>query len=232
MLFRYIPESARWLITNNRIPEAKKLIQIAAKENKVTISDERLDELLMPKTEEKVDPNAKKATVLDIFRYPNLRKRSFIVLFDWFANNITYYGLSWNTNNLAGNPYLNFVVSGAVEIPAYVFLILTLNRWGRKAVLCGGMIVAGVALLLTIAVPDGGFRNGKSRLDLIFFFFFRYRLRLAAGDFSDAGEAVDNYELCGCVYFLDGTVSDCYSKCGIRGEFDVRPSRVDSGAIY
>ncbi|KAJ8949971.1 hypothetical protein NQ318_002379 [Aromia moschata] len=49
-----------------------------------------------------------------------------------FANNITYYGLSWNTNNLAGNRYLNFVISGAVEIPAYTFLILTLNRWGRK----------------------------------------------------------------------------------------------------
>lgn len=72
-----------------------------------------------------------------------------------FANNITYYGLSWNTSNLGGNDYLNFVVSGAVEIPAYTFLILTLNRWGRKHILCGCMVVAGLALLLTTIVPKG-----------------------------------------------------------------------------
>lgn len=152
----FIPESARWLITKNRIPEAKQLIQKAAKVNKVTITDEQLNDLLIDsKTEEKDDVNVEKktATILDIFKYPNLRKKALIIFFDWFANNITYYGLSWNTNNLAGNPYMNFIISGAVEIPAYIFLMLTLNRWGRKLIMCGCMIVAGTALLLTIVVP-------------------------------------------------------------------------------
>lgn len=76
-----------------------------------------------------------------------------------FANSITYYGLSWNTSNLGGNDYLNFVVSGAVEIPAYLFLIFTLNRWGRKHILCGCMVVAGIALLLTTAVPKSNNNN-------------------------------------------------------------------------
>lgn len=67
---------------------------------------------------------------------------------------MTYYGLSWNTSNLGGNDYLNFVVSGAVEFPAYTFLLFTLNKWGRKTILCGCMVTAGVALLLTMAVPD------------------------------------------------------------------------------
>lgn len=70
-------------------------------------------------------------------------------------NSATYYGLSWNTGQLAGNEYVNFVISGLVEYPAYVFLLLTLNRWGRKVILCGSMIVAGLALLLNIAVPSG-----------------------------------------------------------------------------
>ncbi|KAJ8922278.1 hypothetical protein NQ315_004217 [Exocentrus adspersus] len=152
-----IPESARWLISKNRITEAKKLIQIAAKHNKVTISDDTLNSLLVSAESQKKaeDPNTKSATVLDIFKHSSLRKRALIIFFDWFANNITYYGLSWNTNNLAGNPYLNFVVSGAVEIPAYIFVILTLNRWGRKKIMCGCMILAGTALLLTMAVPKG-----------------------------------------------------------------------------
>ncbi|EFA00131.1 organic cation transporter protein [Tribolium castaneum] len=148
-----IPESSRWLINQNRVEEAKVLIKIAAKKNKIKITDEQLDSLLVSEVRPE-NHNAHKANVLDIFRHSNLRKRSLIILFDWFANNITYYGLSWNTNNLAGNPYINFVISGAVEIPAYTFLLFTLNRWGRKFVMCGCMIFAGVALLLTMAIPD------------------------------------------------------------------------------
>ncbi|GJQ67658.1 Orct [Trypoxylus dichotomus] len=148
----FIPESARWLITKNRIDDAKKYIQIAAKENKVKISDEQLDTLLLSDLKP-VNKDEKRATILDIFRHPNLRQRSLIIFFDWFANSLTYYGLSWNTNNLGGNDYLNFVISGAVEIPAYIFLIFTLNKWGRKIILCGCMVTAGAALLLTVAVP-------------------------------------------------------------------------------
>lgn len=162
------------MITKNRINEAKNCIKIAAKTNKVTISDEQLDTLLLSDIKP-VNKEDKEATILDIFRHSNLRKRSLIIFFDWFvvcfilvytfasytylisrfANSLTYYGLSWNTNNLGGNDYLNFVVSGAVEIPAYTFLIFTLNRWGRKIILCGCMLTAGAALLLTVAVPTG-----------------------------------------------------------------------------
>ena len=70
-------------------------------------------------------------------------------------NSGTYYGLSWNTSNLGGNHYVNFLLSGAVEYPGYSFLLIALNRWGRKTVLCGCMLVGGVALLLTSVVPSG-----------------------------------------------------------------------------
>ncbi|XP_066151542.1 organic cation transporter protein-like [Euwallacea fornicatus] len=148
-----IPESARWLVSKNRLEEAKMCIQAAAKYNKVDISDKTLDQLLKP-SENSSSKEEAKPSIFNIFKYPNLRNRSLIIFFDWFANNITYYGLSWNTNNLGGDPYLNFVISGAVEIPAYIFLLLTLNKWGRKNVMSGCMILAGTALLLTIIVPQ------------------------------------------------------------------------------
>jgi len=65
-----------------------------------------------------------------------------------------YYGLSWNTNNLGANVLLNFLISGAVEIPAYIFLLLTLNRWGRRSILCGCLVLAGVSLLATGIIPE------------------------------------------------------------------------------
>lgn len=82
----------------------------------------------------------------------------FVIALCRFVNSGTYYGLSWNTSNLGGNDYINFLVSGAVEYPGYGFLLLALNRWGRRAVLCGCMIVGGVALLLTSVVPTGNTR--------------------------------------------------------------------------
>lgn len=144
-----IPESARWLLTKDRNAEAKKLIQTAAKYNKVMISDETLDELLVSAKPK----DSTTTSIFHVFKYPNMRKKTLIIFFDWFVNNLTYYGLSWNSNNLGGDPYLNFVILGAVEIPGYSILLLFLNRWGRTKLMCCCMMIAGIALLLTIAVP-------------------------------------------------------------------------------
>lgn len=150
----FIPESARWLLSKKRKAEAVDIIEKAAKENKVTIPQEVYDNLIEDTLEQKPkDDHEKEPTVLDLFRYPNLRNKSLLIFFSWFVNSGTYYGLSWNTNNLGDNDLLNFVISGAVEIPAYSLLLVTLNRWGRRNILCGCMLVAGAMLLLTMAVP-------------------------------------------------------------------------------
>uniref|UniRef100_A0A1A9VYD9 Major facilitator superfamily (MFS) profile domain-containing protein n=1 Tax=Glossina austeni TaxID=7395 RepID=A0A1A9VYD9_GLOAU len=153
-----IPESARWLLSKNRREDALANIKKAARFNNMEISDEVLNQLLDEGKEEVKEnkdesPPATQPSVFDLLRYPNLRRKTLLIFFDWFVNSGTYYGLSWNTSKLGSNVLLNFVISGAVEIPAYTFLLLTLNRWGRRTILCGCMLTAGVALLLTILVP-------------------------------------------------------------------------------
>jgi hypothetical protein len=44
------------------------------------------------------------------------------------------------------------MIAAAVEIPAYALVLLVLNRFGRKIPLCTFMLVAGVALIVTIFV--------------------------------------------------------------------------------
>lgn len=151
----FIPESARWLLSKKRKDEAVVIIRKAAKENNVTIPEEVYDNLIDESSTEVKKISTNEPSLFDLFRYPNLRKKSLLIFFDWFVNSGTYYALSWNTSNLGGNDILNFVISGAVEIPGYLFLLLTLNRWGRRNVLCGCMLVAGTLLLLTMAVPEG-----------------------------------------------------------------------------
>ncbi|KAF5303703.1 hypothetical protein FQR65_LT00847 [Abscondita terminalis] len=148
----FIPESIRWLLIKGRIEEAKKIVGVAAKENKVNIPDDHLHCLLSSDLKNR---NSKEysATVLDIFKHRKLVKTSLILFFDWMVISMTYYGLSWNTSSLGGNDYINFVICGAVELPSIFFLLMTLNRWGRKYVLCGSMATAGVALMLTLVVP-------------------------------------------------------------------------------
>lgn len=151
----FIPESSRWLLSKNRKDEAIKVIEAVAKENKVTIPKEVIDSIgddqkVVEKTSE---TDVKKPTLIDLFRYPNLRKKTLIIFLSWLVNSLTYYGLSWNTNSLGGNYLLNFVISGAVEFPANIFLLFTLNRWGRRNILCSSMLVAGGTLLIAIIIP-------------------------------------------------------------------------------
>ncbi|KAF4523819.1 hypothetical protein B566_EDAN008054 [Ephemera danica] len=73
----------------------------------------------------------------------------------WMANNASYFGLSFNTGSLAGNPYINFVICGMVEFPGYLIVLFTVNRVGRKPVQSTALLVTGLSLLLTIAVPQG-----------------------------------------------------------------------------
>lgn len=148
----FVPESARWLLSKNRKDEALVIIQAVAKENNATIPQDVLDSLGEEKTVEKKE-GERQPSVIDLFRYPNLRKKTLLIFFDWFVNSATYYGLSWNTNNLGGNDLMNFIISGAVEFPAYTMLLFTLNRWGRRNILCYCMLVSGTMLLATVFIP-------------------------------------------------------------------------------
>nr|AFY98628.1 organic cation transporter 2 [Drosophila melanogaster] len=159
-----IPESARWLLLKGRKDCAIANMQKAARFNKVEISDEALSELLdegenseekaKQKLEDQELDEGPPPSVWDLFCYPNLRRKTLLIFLDWLVTSGVYYGLSWNTSNLGGNVLLNFVISGAVEIPAYIFLLLTLNRWGRRSILCGCLVMAGLSLLATVIIPQ------------------------------------------------------------------------------
>ncbi|XP_048513300.1 organic cation transporter protein-like [Athalia rosae] len=147
-----IPESVRWLLTKGRLEEAKDLLQKGASVNGVELSRDRLD-ILLNEFNAANKPVLEKPGLIDLMRYPNLRRKSLLLFFSWFVISGTYYGLSWNTSNLGGNDYVNFLISAGVEIPAHVFTFFTLNRLGRRIVLSGCMLFSGTSLLLTTVVP-------------------------------------------------------------------------------
>ena len=68
---------------------------------------------------------------------------------------IVFFGMTFNTSYLEGNLYLNFALSGAVEIPTHLLLPVMSKYVGRVKILCVGSVATGMALLPIVFIPNG-----------------------------------------------------------------------------
>ena len=69
-------------------------------------------------TEDRPPPPS--ATPMDLIRNPNIRKKFFILAFDWVANAVVYNGLSYNTTNLGVSDYLAFFI-GTTSLNSIIY---------------------------------------------------------------------------------------------------------------
>ncbi|XP_061597026.1 solute carrier family 22 member 13 [Cololabis saira] len=143
---RVLPQSARWLLANDRREEAVALLRKAALIN---------GRVLPPAVQ--VDKNvlggAKRShSVVDLVRRPQMRKRTIILFYIWFVNVLVYYGLSLGVSRLGTNLYLTQFVFGLVEIPARTLVLLVLP-FSRRLSQSGFLAVGGLACLLMLTIP-------------------------------------------------------------------------------
>ncbi|XP_019643559.1 PREDICTED: organic cation transporter protein-like [Branchiostoma belcheri] len=162
----WCPESPRWLLSRDK-EKAKALIQKMAKMNRVDLPDHvfaddptEADDTRTETDEKKKDGKEKEEThrsytFLDILRTPNTRKRSLIIFFIWFTNNIVYYGIALNITDLSGSVYANSLLGAAVEVPAYLTLLFLQERFGRKLPVFAYLLLTGIGLIITAALPAG-----------------------------------------------------------------------------
>ncbi|XP_067931131.1 organic cation transporter protein-like [Watersipora subatra] len=136
----FVPESARWLLAKGRTAEANEIVQKAAKVNNVTLPENVFDNLKSESHKEKISA---------ILRSPRLVTRSLVIFFNWAVIAMSYYGLSLNSGSLGGNLYINFMLGGLVEFPAYTACFLC-NLLGRKPLHLTGMMIGGLACLGTV----------------------------------------------------------------------------------
>ncbi|KAL0861764.1 hypothetical protein ABMA27_009240 [Loxostege sticticalis] len=95
-----------------------------------------------------------KASPLDVFRYPNIRKKFFLLTFNWVALGVVYNSLSYNTPNLGVDDYLAFFIGGVVELPSYFIAWRCMDRFGRRWVLCLFSSIGGISCLSCVFVPE------------------------------------------------------------------------------
>nr|CAD7451942.1 unnamed protein product [Timema tahoe] len=165
-----LPESPRWLLARGRYEEAEKILKKMARVNGKSLPANymvhlkrkyQVERYVQQKAVEK--EKSRQYGVLDLFRTPNLRRKTLIITFIWFTNTSVYVGLSYYAPVLGGDEFLNFFLAGAVELPTYVFLWPAMDWWGRRWTLCFSMVVGGVACLATLLVQNA--RRNSQHVD-------------------------------------------------------------------
>ncbi|XP_043552226.1 solute carrier family 22 member 2-like isoform X2 [Chiloscyllium plagiosum] len=142
-----IPESPRWMLSQKKNTEAVNVIQQMAKRNgksfskKIEIVEEHSEDFNRP-------------SFVELVRTPQMRKHTFILTFNWFAITLVYQGLIMRLGTLGGNIYLDFFISGAVEIPAAILILSTIERIGRRLPFAAGGLLSGSTCLIAAFIPE------------------------------------------------------------------------------
>ncbi|XP_048457023.1 solute carrier family 22 member 3-like [Rhincodon typus] len=145
-----MPESPRWLLSRKKYDEAQRILQNVAKRNKKHNFSTDIKTVQIEDCTEAL----KRPSVIDLVKTLQIRKHTLILMFNWFASAVVYLGLVMRLGIMGGNIYINFFISGAVELPAAIIIILLIDRVGRRYPFAGGNFLAGASCLITAFIPD------------------------------------------------------------------------------
>ncbi|XP_076730954.1 solute carrier family 22 member 4 isoform X2 [Maylandia zebra] len=143
--FMLIPESPRWLVSKGRLQEAERLLRSAALENGVEAPPVIF---LSANVQQSDSKKAETLNFLDLLKAKSIRSVTLILWFLWLSTHVTYSGLSFNMSTLYGNPFLNYFLLSAVELPAYTVSWLSACRLSRRLSFISFSLLGALALFL------------------------------------------------------------------------------------
>eukprot|EP01061_Rhynchopus_euleeides_P006560 TRINITY_DN1560_c0_g3_i7.p1 TRINITY_DN1560_c0_g3~~TRINITY_DN1560_c0_g3_i7.p1 ORF type:complete len:504 (+),score=148.00 TRINITY_DN1560_c0_g3_i7:99-1610(+) len=150
LYYPFICESPRWLSSSGRHREAAAVYARIASVNKASYDPNRD----APSQQDVAEASARgpqpDASYSDLCAFPEIRRRSLVMVYAWFTCALTYYGLNFASGDLGGDLYVNAVVIAAVELPTFVLQGFTveMSMFGRKRTCYLGFFVGGLCCLL------------------------------------------------------------------------------------
>ncbi|CAB3404129.1 unnamed protein product [Caenorhabditis bovis] len=146
-----IRESARWLFLMGRFDEAHNVLCATANANK-----KMLPEDWMTRVERSIASSSKKTSfgVVDLFRTPQMRKRTLACFLIWPVTTMTFYGLTMKSDVGGGSVFFTFAMSSFIEIPAQLIVFLLIDRFGRRMLYSSSILIAGLLLFANWMTND------------------------------------------------------------------------------
>ncbi|XP_014226145.1 organic cation transporter protein isoform X1 [Trichogramma pretiosum] len=149
-----VPESPRWLLAMGKQKAACKVLRSAAKFNK--LDDKDIPDIVRQHCLHQKSKRTEfdgKPSILDLFRTPNMRMKSLSIFFNWTVCGMGLFGMSQYIGHVQGNIFINFAVSGIIQVPGNFVAWWTMNALGRRITLIISNLMTGVASFLIICVP-------------------------------------------------------------------------------
>uniref|UniRef100_A0A8C9RBL3 Solute carrier family 22 member 6 n=1 Tax=Scleropages formosus TaxID=113540 RepID=A0A8C9RBL3_SCLFO len=152
LCWRWVPESARWLIATGKTEKAHYYLRKCAKMNKrdgfaSLIKPEDLSGIVVSEKGQKM------YTYLDLVRTPKMRRIAILTGIIWYGIASTFYGISFNLTGFGLNIYLTQLIYALIELPAKAAVYYCLEKIGRRSTESGALLLAGLCLGINIFVP-------------------------------------------------------------------------------
>lgn len=141
----FISESPRWLLSRGRTKEAIEILEKMARFNGNIVHISPNDIIMKD-----FHRASFKEFITDMVKSKRLMYRLAVLCINWFALNLTYYGISMNVAKFGGNIFVNFAISSLAEVVGIIVCVIIGDRLGRKYLFCSNMILAGITCICTI----------------------------------------------------------------------------------
>ncbi|XP_071382381.1 solute carrier family 22 member 7-like [Centroberyx affinis] len=152
LTWRWMPESARWLIANGKLEQAQSYLQKCAKMNRTedsthTLKTEVLSRIIVTEKRDRA------YSYLDLVRTPKMRKLALCTGIVWFCVATAFYGISFNITGFGLNIYLTQFTYALIELPAKLSVYYLLDKIGRRHTEVGALLLVGLCLAINIVIP-------------------------------------------------------------------------------
>ncbi|XP_042316696.1 solute carrier family 22 member 7-like [Sceloporus undulatus] len=151
VIWWWLPESARWLLTKKEVDAAHSYLSKCAKVN----GKQDFPSKITPEVLRKAVTVEESRTYFywHLVKTPKLRKITLCFTIVWFGVSFTYYGISLNIGGFSLDPYLTQLMFGAIEIPAKLGVYFVLDHIGRRHCQAWSLIATGALIALNTVIP-------------------------------------------------------------------------------
>ncbi|XP_066151265.1 organic cation transporter protein-like [Euwallacea fornicatus] len=148
-IYRFVPESPRWLLTVGRQEEAIVVMTNAAKENGVKASIEEPLKTLINTS------RSSNNTLKDMFSNAALRVRCLLLFLSWSLAGVTFYAFLQYVGHISQNLFLTVALGSLSSLPGTIICVFLISRYGRKPTIISSFLVTALCSLLILSFPKG-----------------------------------------------------------------------------